>query len=238
MSATAIGVNAPERRYERKYALPVAARHTVLERLRRHPAWFAPAYAPRFVNSLYFDTPSFRHYQENVDGIARREKVRIRWYGDLLGPVASPRAERKAREGSVGWKQVTPLPDFELKPGTTGTELSRWLAPPASRDPLDHALEPVLMTRYQREYWISRDGRFRVTIDANVTYHRIARLRNLFLGPDRDAWSSIVELKYDVADDEDGREVARGLPFRMTRSSKYVLGIDRVWRYERRSAAE
>ncbi len=222
-------VGAPALRYERKFVVPWSARHGVLAKLRLHPARFEEQYAPRFVNSLYFDTPSFRHYWESVDGVARREKTRIRWYGDLCGHVDSPHVEAKAKDGNVGWKRTSPLPDFELKPGVTGEELDAWLGPPRSREVSAHALGPVLMNRYRRAYWVSRDGRFRVTMDSNVAYHRVSRMRNAFLRPLDDPWSVIIELKYDVSDDADASGITRGLPFRLGRNSKYVIGVDRLY---------
>lgn len=231
-------VGAPALRYERKFVLPWSARHGVLAKLRLHPARFGEQYAPRFVNSLYFDTPSFRHYWESVDGVARREKTRIRWYGDLCGNIEAPRVEAKAKEGNVGWKRTSQLPGFELKPGVTGEELDDWLGPHRSREAHAYGLGPVLVIRYRREYWVSRDGRFRVTTDSSVACHRVSRMRNTFLRPLDDPWSIILELKYDVSDDVDASDIMRGLPFRLSRNSKYVIGVDRLYGHLGRVAAE
>jgi len=38
----------------------------------------------------------------------------------------------------------------------------------------------------------------------------------------------IVELKYDRADEREAERVASRFPFRLTRSSKYVRGVERV----------
>lgn len=238
MTVSIRAVGARALRYERKFVIPRSASHGISAKLRLHPARFEEQYAPRFVNSLYFDTPSFRHYRESVDGVARREKIRIRWYGDLCGHVESPHVEAKAKDGNVGWKRTSRLPDFELKPGVTGEELDDWLGPPRSRETHARALGPVLMNRYRRGYWVSRDGRFRLTIDSDVAYHRVWRMRNAFLRPLDDPWSVIIELKYDVSEEGDASDITRGLPFRLGRNSKYAIGVDRLYGHLGRVLAE
>ncbi len=135
-----------EPRFERKYVAPIELAPEIEARLRLHPAVFHAAYPPRWVNSLYFDTPDARGYVENVDGIAERTKLRLRWYGDLHDRVAA-QFEIKTRHGLVGKKTVL-APDH-----------------PALR-----GVEPVLITRYLRRYYESFDHRFRVTLDAPVQY--------------------------------------------------------------------
>jgi hypothetical protein len=39
----------------------------------------------------------------------------------------------------------------------------------------------------------------------------------------------VVELKYQIEDDPRAQRIAAAFPFRMTRSSKYVQGIERVY---------
>ncbi|MFT7452391.1 MAG: hypothetical protein ACI9VN_003123 [Patescibacteria group bacterium] len=38
----------------------------------------------------------------------------------------------------------------------------------------------------------------------------------------------IVELKYDIVDDEDAQYISNLFPFRLTKSSKYVSGVDHL----------
>ena len=85
------------------------------------------------------------------------------------------------------------------------------------------------MNRYYRRYWVSRDGRFRITIDSDVTYHRVARVRNGFLRPTRDGAARIVELKYAAHEDDDAIRIARAVPFRSSRNSKYATGVHRLY---------
>jgi hypothetical protein len=43
-------------------------------------------------------------YWDNVSGLSKRVKVRIRWYGDLYGHIQSPILEFKIRNNTLGSK--------------------------------------------------------------------------------------------------------------------------------------
>ena len=77
-----------------------------------HPAIFSQIYHPRFVNNLYLDSLSLNSYFCHVNGLKDRVKVRIRWYGDLFGPVDEPVLELKIKRGSLGRKESFPLASF------------------------------------------------------------------------------------------------------------------------------
>ena len=88
-------------------------------------------------------------------------------------------------------------------------------------------LRAVLVNRYRRRYFISGDGRFRLTLDDQQEFYgfpggglsRMAR---------RDRDGLIVEIKYAREDDVDADWITNAFPFRLTRSSKYVSGLERV----------
>jgi hypothetical protein len=87
----------------------------------------------------------------------------------------------------------------------------------------------VLMNRYWRHYYASRDGRFRLTLDSALTYCRIDRLYNSFTHQQVNHTCLVVELKYDPLYEPQANRVASVLPFRVTRNSKYTQGIERVY---------
>jgi len=87
---------------------------------------------------------------------------------------------------------------------------------------------PTLVNRYQRRYYVSADGSFRLTVDWDLQFSGFARFAAdgsfSAAGP-----SVILELKYaprhaDLAADA----VSNALPFRLARCSKYVLGVQRI----------
>ena len=151
-------------RYERKFLVEHHSPHSIEGAVQLHPAQFHRIYAPRFVNNIYLDTPLLRNYREAVDGIASRLKARIRWYGDLFAADASACLEIKGKEGNVCHKSVFPLNDFVFSRRMGTRDIADMLSeselPVAIRSYIG-LMKPVLVNRYRRKYWRSRDGQYR-----------------------------------------------------------------------------
>lgn len=219
----------PVRRYERKFFLegiePARARAMVLG----HPAMFYEAYPPRFINNIYFDTPWMEHYDDNLSGSAARGKLRLRWYHELVGDITNPILEMKIKRGWVGWKESYPFPDFTFGPSFSAQKLQLIIResqlPPQVIERL-RGYQVSLVNRYHREYYATRDGRFRVTLDKDLTYYRTGRLSNPLFAHTMDHGVVVVELKYDAEHEPQAQRVASRFAFRMTRSSKYVRGVE------------
>jgi SPX domain protein involved in polyphosphate accumulation len=97
-----------EYRYERKFLVPRNSWDSVESVIKRNPAVFSPLYYPRVINNIYLDTIPLGYYFMNVEGVFDRTKVRIRWYGDLFGPVRKPVLEFKIKAGLLGKKASFP----------------------------------------------------------------------------------------------------------------------------------
>lgn len=216
-------------RYERKFLAHGYSLGQVLATVRRHPARFREVFPPRAINNLYLDSACLRDYAEHVAGLAVRAKTRIRWYGALAGPIARPTLERKLRRGQVGGKVSHPLPAFSLPAGAPVADLDlapAWGALPEALCAVVLPLRPALVNRYHRRYFLSGDGRFRLTVDWDLEFlapqwvPRQARPVGL-----RDP-VVVVELKYAASEAERASGVTAVLPFRLARCSKYVLGIE------------
>lgn len=219
-------------RYERKFLVDQLDQHQVMGLIRRHPAMFHEAYPPRINNNLYMDTADMVHYHDNVIGSADRRKVRIRWYGDLMGLVAEPVLEFKIKRGLVGTKRQYRVPGFAVERGFKAQDLMRTtIASDVPTEVRSHlrTLNIVLMNNYRRRYFVSRDGRFRLTLDTEMAYYRIAGSRNWMAHKQTDQRNVILELKYGIEDDAAASRVSTFFPFRITKSSKYVQGIERVY---------
>ena len=219
-------------RYERKFLVDALTQHQVRALVKRHPALFYAPYPPRYVNNLYLDSREMENYYANVDGAAERRKVRVRWYGELFGSVAHPYLEVKIKEGLLGTKRSRPLAGFDLGPDFCDRYfwhcLERSDLPDAVRWELRN-LKGVLLNRYYRHYYVSHDGRFRVTVDSELTFYKVdGAFSNNFVHRQVDHRATVLELKYEVDDEPGAGRVASYFPFRMTRNSKYVQGVERV----------
>lgn len=219
----------PNLRYELKF---VAAGHSLADALalvRRHPAGFRATYPARMVNNVYLDSPGLRDYFDHVSGAANRVKTRIRWYGPLTGHVEKPVLERKIKRGVVSGKAVHPLPPLTLNGGgfrqAIAEAVGRNEMPETVRSTLCH-LEPSVLNRYWRHYFESADRRFRLTVDSDLQF---ASVRGVTSEPSaRPAGNGllILELKYAPQHADRANAITNALPFRVTRCSKYVLGIE------------
>jgi hypothetical protein len=216
-------------RYERKFVTFEIDPAEALAVIRFHPAAFREAYPPRWVNNLYFDTPSLDHYQANVRGVANRVKCRIRWYGDALGPVARPTLELKRKRGLVGSKESHPLRPFELDTGFDARGVLEKSDLPAPLECDLASLCPILMNRYRRRYFLSGDGSYRLTLDSELAYRPIARAGGCFRARAVGDGRVIVELKFGLGGERGASRIANRFPFRLTRSSKYVLGVEALY---------
>ena len=221
-----------EYRYERKFLIEGATRPQVQTLVRIHPAMFIQPYPPRYVNNFYLDTEELENYYDNMSGRDDRQKFRIRWYGTCLGAIDQPVLEIKIKRGLVGTKEHYPLPPFFLDERFSVEDYCRLLRrsglPYRVRSQLS-GMHVVLLNRYYRDYYATRDNHFRVTIDTGLTYFRVDRGRNTFNHKQVDRTNLILELKYDKAKELEANRVSGFFPYPVTKNSKYVSGIERVF---------
>ncbi len=195
---------------------------------------FNEIYFPRFVNNIYLDSHTLQNYWDNVCGSSHRQKVRIRWYGKMFGEIATPVLELKIKEGFTNRKMSYPLKSFTLDNGFSwGTIKNLFNQSDLPGILLERlkALEPTLLNRYSRKYYLSNNELFRVTIDNEMEFVRIGSCHNSFMDSRKDHIQTVLELKYGMVNDDTADTVAGCFPFRITRSSKYVSGIDVLYKH-------
>jgi len=221
-----------ELRYERKFLVDELDSHHVRALVKLHPMMFVQPYPPRYVNNIYLDSEDLVNYIENVDGVEKRRKVRLRWYGDLLGDSPKTMLEFKLRQGLMNRKIQVPLGGLRVDKTFNKQVLEEFFG--QNELPLDisfglHGLSPVLINRYCRWYFATPDGRFRVTVDTALTYYNVRHLTNAFRYKFVDYKRIVVELKYQKEEDKTAERVASYFPFRVTKNSKYVTGLESVF---------
>ena len=216
-------------RYERKFVISRLSKSGIEQIVKTHPSAFSEIFHERNVNNIYLDTPNLTYFLENVMGKSSRKKVRIRWYGDLYGRIEKPVLEFKFKAGAVGDKLSFRLHPFTLdKNFDQNTLLESFAAsnlPDWVREDI-LPLEPHLLNSYTRKYFLSFNKKFRTTIDNHLIYHDISRRNNSFIKKSINETDIIVELKYNFKDDDMANSVSGNFPFRMTKNSKYVNGVE------------
>lgn len=219
-------------RYERKFLIENHSPFSVEGAVQFHPAQFHSIFPARFVNNIYLDTPLLRNYRDAVDGISSRLKARIRWYGDLFSFVGSPCLELKGKEGYVCHKSVYPLNGFNFSKGIGTKDISALLQNsglPAEINSYLSVMKPVLVNRYRRKYWCSRDGRYRLTLDHKLWFSVFFTFNNRYLHQSEETTNVIVEVKYDPEADDSFPDISNRFAFRQSRSSKYVSGMEHIY---------
>ncbi|MGI9590134.1 MAG: VTC domain-containing protein [Myxococcota bacterium] len=211
--------------------LPLANRTpaAVLGAIRRHPLGFERLHATRWIHNVYFDTPSLCCFQTSVAGASQRLKLRLRWYGAAAGEGVGA-LEWKWRRGGAGAKWVVPVRwegELAKQPWSVLRRGFRCELDGRQRATFDALAIPTLLNRYRREYWISRDGRVRLTLDDSLVF--VPQSGGLALQT-RGAlpWHrvQVLEVKLPTGEAGTAREALRGFPYRPARFSKYTTGIE------------
>jgi SPX domain protein involved in polyphosphate accumulation len=217
-----------KQRFERKFLIHPFSRSQAELIIRLHPAVFSPIFKTRRVNNLYLDTTQMAFFHDNVQGNSQRIKYRIRWYGKLLGEIQYPVMEIKIKNGYVGRKFSIPLDPFKIDTGFQAVQWKEKLKEASLPLWLVHDLkdlQPTLLNSYQRSYYLSHDRRFRITVDDQMDYYEVFPWENEFIRNRFISNEVVVELKYDIDQDDWADQITNHFPFRMMKNSKYINGI-------------
>jgi len=215
-------------RYERKFHVRSENENMVYISIKKHPAVFSSAFSSRYINNIYLDTNDYSHYWDNVAGLAKRIKVRIRWYGECFGAINTPVLEFKIKDNQLGGKVSFPLAHINVDSSLSIEQIhERFKLLPIPAPLIDYllTLRMSLMNRYRREYFISQNGDFRFTVDSELSFTKLYNSDKNSFHKIKYPYSKILELKYDSCLDNEASMIASNTPFRVTRSSKYVFGM-------------
>jgi len=217
-------------RFERKYPLSAGELLDFRWWHRTHGREFERAYGDRVVNNVYFDSPDWEHYADNLSGRSLRTKCRLRWYGEVEA-AEEVVFEAKHRRNATGHKRQHTIPTATL--GLADLPFARLytrlrpLLPGDLRVRLDQGHRPALYNRYRREYYATASG-VRMTVDTGIVYASVQGGSVRTLRPMPSAAPTVVEVKYPSVRRPQAEEALRRMPFRATRSSKYVIGVDHL----------
>lgn len=190
---------------------------------------FDKVYPGRMVNSTYFDTPALKSAADNLSGVSRREKYRLRWYGSNEAPYGC-RYETKQRVGNLGNKQ-TRKANFDR--GVLAEQCIPLLNEVMVADEVSGfwkefpVLKPTLRVQYHREYYEALDG-IRLTLDDQLEFFSVpencaAEVPGIL--EVREFPVKIVELKFQPERRDEVSQLLEDFPFYPRRCSKYVFGL-------------
>jgi SPX domain protein involved in polyphosphate accumulation len=214
-------------RYERKFYLSQLNYQQLQLILKLHPANFTEIYQERQINNVYLDTYQFEHYHNNIAEAKDRLKIRVRWY-DNSQECNNPQLEFKIKSGLLNKKIVYPIKKFSISPINIKFQFPN--------NQIDDQLlinsknlQAVLLNTYQRQYFQDFTKQFRITIDRELNFYPISSTKKVNWHKKLNIPATILELKYATKAESDADKITNFFPFRLSRSSKYIIGIDRLY---------
>lgn len=142
------------------------------------------------IRSIYLDNYGDRALREKRDGVARREKFRIRYYDDDLSFIT---LEKKVKNNSLCQKTDAPITQQECRQLLAGDLLWMRTHPAALVRELYakmryQLLRPRVLVSYVREPYIYGPGNVRITFDSDI---RTTLYHQTFLEEAVDDWHGV-----------------------------------------------
>ena len=221
-------------RFERKFIYEGMNLEDVIEIVLSNSFCFKEIFVRRKINNIYFDDNNYSFYHQNVSGTGEREKFRLRWYGNNFSEIKNPTFEIKKKYGEVGDKISFKLEDFSVSLKNIAKENINALISNRTTESNGgliskfNQLQPTLYNSYERKYYLSFCGKYRITLDFNQEFFDPNYTNFLMSKKVIDEKEIVLELKYSIEHDNEARHVAQELNTRLTKNSKYVNGVDMI----------
>ena len=186
----------------------------------------------RKINTLYFDTYFHKNFFEAEDGIAWRNKIRMRWYGKIFNATIQPKIENKIKKNSHNFKIIKKLESFKTnkffnlikfreyieKEKKNNYEINFYL----------NNLYPNLLVSYLRKYFIFDN--VRITLDTDLKFMNLAKVNSFseknFLSINK---KKIIELKFSDKHYLQASKITNEFNHRLNKFSKYQVGISETF---------
>ena len=192
---------------------------------------FKKEYNNRIVNNLYFDSNNLDAYKDNLYGHSSRIKARFRWYGDFKEKKVG-NLELKFKRNIYGWKERYKVEKLNLENKinwrTIKTTISKNL-PLKTRIFFEKNNKPQIVNQYEREYFISNDKKYRITIDRNMKIFNQRNTNEINLKKRAIIQNYIIlEVKFERSCYSKIESLLHNIPIRASRNSKYINSIRTV----------
>lgn len=233
-------------RYEYKYFVPIEKLDTLRQMIM--PFVVLDKYAAErehrhyTVRSIYFDSPRLQYYDEKVEGIAHRKKVRLRGY-DIGQNESTVFMEIKRKYEMPILKNRAPMTFAGAKALLSGQAPIERVIQNSGKFPdaqdnarrflyqiKKHNLRPVVCVIYDREPYLSKtDQTIRITFDKGLRSTPYPRIDQLYGEQGlRHCLSNqfILEVKFNDYFPSWMKPIIGALGLRWTSASKYVISME------------
>ena len=219
-------------RTEKKYTFNQVDKNSVRDWLLGSALGFKEVFCKREVNSLYFDSHDYLCYEENLSGVSKRSKARLRWYNDVDPLSSKATFEMKVKSNHLGNKLSHQFNFKDLNLTSSSDNLIkqlRSLLPIEMLPYFDTFSEPSLLVSYQREYYEDFQKKVRVTLDDEILFARPG-YENLFSINDNQKVAmthGVLEVKIENTSEAEWKKMFfSNYLIRGGRHSKYAIGIN------------
>ena len=207
-------------RFERKWIYKSGDYLALINSLIRSNLFFSTQYPKRRVNSIYFDNSNYSSIRQNLDGVSNKKKIRVRWYGEenkLIKPLLEVKSKKgsETKKESNKIKELNDLKFLDLKNLETIKNVINIKIKPKK------IIYPVLSTHYDRQYFISSNGKIRATVDYNLKSIFLKNQSQLDIKKNF-SFTTILEFKYATKLDKYVRQNLKEITLRLSKNSKFV----------------
>ena len=207
-------------RFERKWIFRSNNYLALINCLIRSNLFFKTHYPKRRVNSIYFDTSNYVSIRQNLDGVSNKKKIRIRWYG-IQKKLIKPVLEIKSKKGSETKKESFKINELNNLKFINLKNLEIIKNIEKLKINSKKIIHPILTTNYDREYFISDNGKVRATVDYNLKSVYLKNLSQIDIVKNFSS-ACILEFKYPTKLDKYVRKNLKNISLRLSKNSKFV----------------
>ena len=192
---------------------------------------FKKEYINRTVNNLYFDSNNMDAYKDNIYGHSSRIKTRFRWYGNFKEKNVGS-LELKFKRNIYGWKEKHKIEKLYLENKINWKPIKAKISknlPFKTRIFFEKNNIPQIVNQYEREYYISGDKKYRITIDRDMKIFNQKNTNELNLKKKVIMQNYIIlEVKFERSCYNKIETLLHNIPIRASRNSKYINSIRAV----------
>ena len=228
-------------RIEKKYTFDLNNYNILVDQIINSKFLFIKKYKKRIVNSIYLDNEFMQNYSDNLSGISKRSKIRLRYYNEDLEIKTNLNnkfnLEVKIKNNQVVNKKIhsLSLPSNILK--KIDNKLNIFLlkkAPILIRPFISEQTLSTIGITYNREYFESKIFNLRCTIDTNLKFwkpHNVDLLNNKKIFSYNTEYG-VLEMKFPHNDKRISNEKFDDLINHITpsRHSKYSVGCNLIYK--------
>ena len=212
-----------EERFERKWVYYSNNSLNLINSLIRSKFFFRYQFPKRKVNSIYFEDKNYSSIIQNLDGVNKKKKLRLRWYGDK-SKIIDPKFEFKNKIGFISKKKQIKIEEFNELDFPKILNLKKIHDVINQKKFNRKIIYPLISTHYEREYLVSADSSIRATVDYNLECIHLKNFSQIKLNKN---FSNItlLEIKYPTNLDDLLKKKLNDITLRLSKNSKYIYSI-------------